>query len=102
MTPEQLEQANQLNKKITQSKKHLSFMKEALRLYTDNNVPISLFTVKFDGGTGHNKLIEYAPSFIYDETVRANVINTLKTTTQSLIDFFEADTALMEQELSNI
>lgn len=102
MTPEQLEKANQLNKTIALSKKHLEFMKQSAAASDANKVPVTNFSINYNGGVGNIKAISFAPDWIQNETIRLDTQDILRNLRDELIKQFEHDIEVMQNELSNI
>lgn len=102
MTAEDLEKANQLNKKIAQSKKHLDFMKKSIDVLDKNNVPISVFSIDSNGGVGSTFKIGYSIDWLQNEEIKKQAVTALQTSRALLINLFEQDIADMEQQLSNL
>lgn len=102
MTPEQLEKANQLNKKIALSKKHLEFMKQSASASDANNVPVTNFSINYNGGVGNIKAISFAPEWIQNEQIKKDTQSVLQHLRDELIKLFQYDIEAMENELANI
>jgi len=102
MTTEQLELANQLNKKIAQSKKHLDFMKRSIVVLDKNNVQISVFSIDSNGGVGNTFKIGYSIDWLQNQEIKKQAVTALQTSRALLINLFEQDIADMEQQLNNL
>lgn len=105
MTAEQLELANQLNKKIAQSEKHLNYMMNTREFALSQNCILSSFSISFvlnKDNTGSPKTISFSPMWIEDEEVKNSVLEVLKATEKDLIKLFELDIHAMKQQLNNL
>ena len=97
MTTEQLTRANELVKKISQSKSYLDKINDSFTS-TAQCLP-NYFKIQFDGSTVH---FEFTPSWIQQDDIKKDVIKILNNTSIQLRQAFEADLAAMELELSNL
>lgn len=101
MTTEQLEKANELNKKISTTESFIANLKKRVEQTSNEKAEAVLFKLAYQAG-GNFTNFEMTPTWINDKDVRADFIKMITAGRDQAIEFLEADLGLMKKELQNL